>query len=250
MPHKRAKRSVREQQLAQRGSDLAPGNISVSAEGIPKSMARVLNAAKLHAEYRKRKNEDQNEGGKKKKKRKVQGDRADKADMKILPGESLAHFNRRVEDAMRPLVREAVQASSALERKTRKEMLQEKAEKQKAKSDEVIKKQQKSEDAEPERPDKAPSPAKKTDFPTLSTSQPRRLNDIALAPPQFTKVPRLRKGEKAETTKAEGVLSMAQKQMMEAEREKAIQRYRDMKKAKLRESGKLWAEQGEVPSGS
>ncbi|KZT23708.1 hypothetical protein NEOLEDRAFT_1136202 [Neolentinus lepideus HHB14362 ss-1] len=244
MPHKRAKRSTREKEKHQRGSDLAPREAGVSSEAVPKAMVRVLNAAKIQSEYRKRKNEEKDrDEGSKKKRRKVGGEaKADKADMQILPGESLSHFNRRVEDAMRPLVRSAVEASSALERKTRKEMLREKTE-----SNQTQNKPKQNNNSDIEQTKRKPSPSK-TEFATLSTSQPKRLNDIAQAPPQFTRVPKTRKVP--EESKTYNVLSMAQKQMMEEEREKVIKRYRDMKEKKLRDNGKLWTEESEGKAGT
>lgn len=68
-------------------------------EAIPKSVARVLNAAKVQEEWKKRKG-DGEDGGKAKKRRKTteQGNKGKSAasTIKILPGESLAHFSRYV----------------------------------------------------------------------------------------------------------------------------------------------------------
>ena len=75
------------------------------------------------------------------------------------------------------------------------------------------------------------------EFQSLSTSVPRRLNDIAQAPPELKKFP-----PGAATAagimgkRVDGVLSMAQKAMMEQERLKAISRYREMK-ASRRQAG-------------
>ena len=75
------------------------------------------------------------------------------------------------------------------------------------------------------------------EFQSLSTSVPRRLNDIAQAPPELKKLPR-----GAATTagimskRVDGVLSMAQKAMMEQERLKAVSRYREIK-ASRRQAG-------------
>ena len=69
----------------------------MSNEAIPKGAARILNAAKVQAEFRtKRKSEDVGDGKHAKKRKVEQGDGAKGKDvkMKILPGESLAHFNR------------------------------------------------------------------------------------------------------------------------------------------------------------
>lgn len=65
---------------------------------------------------------------------------------------------------------------------------------------------------------------------TTMASAPKRLNDVALAPPEFKKLPRGGKNLSAgASSKSDGVLSMAQKAMMEQEREKAIARYRELK---------------------
>jgi hypothetical protein len=76
------------------------------------------------------------------------------------------------------------------------------------------------------------------DFLPAATSAPKRLNDIAMAPPELKTLPRgaAAKSKTGGTSgsKADNVVSMAQKVMMEQEREKAIKRYRDMKAAKSR----------------
>lgn len=71
------------------------------------------------------------------------------------------------------------------------------------------------------------------EFQVVSTSAPRRLNDIAQEPPVLKKFPGVTKNDAAPS----GVLSMAQKAMMEEERDKAIRYYRELKAKKLRESG-------------
>lgn len=79
------------------------------------------------------------------------------------------------------------------------------------------------------------SPAEPTepsspDPPKEFASRPKttRLNDIAQAPPTLSHKPR--KAQSAETfKKTDGLVSLAQKQMMESEREKVIERYRDLR---------------------
>jgi hypothetical protein len=80
------------------------------------------------------------------------------------------------------------------------------------------------------------------EFATTSSAAPRRLNDVAMAPPELKKLPRgaakrSASGGKAKAgaTAAAGVLSMAQRAMMEVERENAIRRYREMKERKAKE---------------
>ena len=69
------------------------------------------------------------------------------------------------------------------------------------------------------------------EFSMASTAAPRRLNDTVQAPPDITKFPRgIRKPS---NDKSSGVLSMAQKVMMEEERERAITHYRELKARRL-----------------
>ena len=65
------------------------------------------------------------------------------------------------------------------------------------------------------------------EFQVASSSVPRRLNDIAKAPPEFKKFPR--GASSTVTGRADGVLSMSQKLMMDQERTIAIARYRKLK---------------------
>jgi hypothetical protein len=87
------------------------------------------------------------------------------------------------------------------------------------------------------------------EFAAMSSAAPRRLNDIAMAPPRLKKFPRGVKtkhnspasgGEKAKAGAGAGagagVLSMARRVMVEAERESAIKRYREMKERKTKEA--------------
>lgn len=94
-----------------RGKDIAPSG-NLSTESIPKSISRILDAAKIREEFKQRKRTalgDPSDGsGRPKKKRKQgEGNASDKINaatnvkgkekangIKIQPGESLAHFNR------------------------------------------------------------------------------------------------------------------------------------------------------------
>ncbi|KAI9446804.1 hypothetical protein H4582DRAFT_2167617 [Lactarius indigo] len=232
MPHKRAKRSAREQQRKERGADLPPvgadSSTALSTEGVPKSISRVLDAARIRAEYRQKKRARQLEEGahdgaddgdaptlaksKKRRRTAADSDAGKSSTIEIQPGESLKHFNRRVEDHMRPLVQSAMRTSAATEAQGK--------ESGRAASD----------DKHRDRP---------KEFATISSARPRRLNDIATAPPELKKLPRRRAsdlGAKPTRTKAAGsILSMAQRAMMETERENAIRRYREMKERKVKE---------------
>lgn len=157
---------------------------------------------------------------------------------------------------MRPLVRDAIQTSAAVARKVKKDEELEKAAAKKNKQtlaqEPPSKKSAKgkgkaveSDESEDEAKHTKPTQATKSatdhdgpkEFATLSTSAPRRLNDIALAPPELKKLPRGAKprnateaGAKSSVSLREGALSMAQKAMLEEERERVIKAYREMKK--------------------
>jgi hypothetical protein len=127
---------------------------------------------------------------------------------------------------MAPLVKSAVHTSAAISRKVRA------GEKQKH----APQSNEGSTSTPLKKPGQDANPPK--EFSKVSSAAPRRVNDIVLAPPQLTKRPR---GNSQVTSPAkgggEGVVSMAQKMMMEVEREKAILRYREMKERRKREQG-------------
>jgi len=69
----------------------------ISNEAIPKSLARVLNAAKIRDDYKERKRMiDEDTQGNAGKKRKIDGkdEKAKNGVSGILPGESLQHYNK------------------------------------------------------------------------------------------------------------------------------------------------------------
>ena len=236
----------------------------------------MLDAARIRAEYRQKKRArlQEEDGGvdastapaKAKKRRRATagsgvGDKATTTTttIEIRPGESLKHFNRcafacslpmreeilphtlfffrRVEDHMRPLVRSAMLASAATERKERRSTAT-------APTVNGTARESKDRKAAAEGTTTTLSTAtqhrdRPKEFATTSSAQPRRLNDIATAPPVLKKLPRgasSNLGAKhSARTKAGGVLSMAQRVMMETERENAIRRYREMREHKTKE---------------
>jgi hypothetical protein len=156
---------------------------------------------------------------------------------------------------MRPLVQSAMRASAATERKERKaaasatssssnkSAIANKTREQppKASSSSI---QAHVEDASPPasvtaRHDDDDRPK---EFATTSSAAPRRLNDVAMAPPELKKLPRgAAKQRSSAGGKAKaGVLSMAQRAMMEVERENAIRRYREMKERKVEEGDRTF----------
>lgn len=171
---------------------------------------------------------------------------------------------------MRGDVLAAVQKGSALERKARMKEQDEKREKQKSKKTSANPKDSSKVSKEdltavtghsnPSKKQSVPdttstidktqsskqekSTSKPTDFQTIASSAPRRLNDIVQAPPELKKLPRgaakLKAARLAQgagsspdgRTLRQGALSMAQKAMMEEERERAVRMYREMRKRK------------------
>lgn len=183
MPHKRAKRSLRTPTI----SDNAPDS---QDNDMPKSMARVLNAQKIRSDWKAKKRSAEDTGKETTlKKRKIENK------VSIKPGESLGHFNRRVEDDMRSAVRAATKSSNATTRKAKRTETEQE-----------------------------PRTKNKEAHKEFATAAPKKLNDVAQAPPELKFKPRGKV-----TNKKEGALSMAQQQMMEMEREKAIARYRQLK---------------------
>ncbi|KAF6759157.1 hypothetical protein DFP72DRAFT_793758, partial [Ephemerocybe angulata] len=271
MPHKRAKQSIRVKTRKEQGSELAPtAKDSIANEGIPKSAQRILNGFQIREDYKKRKmqgdGEEAKEGGKRRKTESAA------EQLKILPGESIQHFNRRVEDDLRPLVKTAMESGRAVVRKVIRDEIEAKqaAKDKKGKgkdtaaessSEPIAKSKSKSSktaetdaDVVPSKKSKkstsaaatTPTPAaskhdgRPKDFVAASTSAPKRLNDIAMAPPELKRLSakggastsfKLGKVTEAASAKSD-VVSMAQKALMEQERENAIRRYREMKAAK------------------
>ncbi|EEB94365.1 hypothetical protein MPER_06833, partial [Moniliophthora perniciosa FA553] len=196
----------------------------------------VLNGLKIRRDFnaRKRQLEDSSDGRDDGKRQKVE-DRKKKEETfpGILPGESLQHYNKRVEDSMRPLVRNAMKTSLATIRG---------AKKQEAAKKPLVQEKNKKEDVESSAdPSPSPSSSKPKEFKVLPSSAPKRLNDIVQAPPEMIRLKNSRTQRSldrhAATSKRDGVISMAQKQMMEVEREKAIARYRQLKAAKRKDGG-------------
>jgi len=235
-----------------RGTDLDPGKDSIRNEAIPKSAARIFNAQATRDQWKEKKrkhDEDEGDRGGKRRKTESHGPKSDKkkVSLTIQPGESMQHFNRyvntasscvlylllidffrrRVEDDLRPLVKSAAQSARVLSRNIAREehearLAAKKSKKEKGKPP-VSETPPKPRDRSPPPEDKFTGRVK--EFQMSSSSAPKRLNDIAQAPPEFKKLPR---GVSSAIGKRDGVLSMSQKVMMEQEREKAIARYREL----------------------
>ena len=142
---------------------------------------------------------------------------------------------------MRPLVRSAMLTSAATERKERRSA---------ATTATAVNGKSKDHKAEEHTiSTTAQHRDRPTEFATISSAKPSRLNDIATAPPVLKKLPRgatsSSLGANHPTrTKAGGVLSMAQRVMMETERENAIRRYREMRERKTKEESEQTSSYG------
>ena len=148
---------------------------------------------------------------------------------------------------MRPTVQSTIQSSQALERRTRKTFSgprkkesawnqttrQVTGRRLRGQSPTVAVAALGSKSTDPNEDDAYERPK---EFTQLSSSAPRRLNDIAQRPPEMKEMPW---GTKCVNFGAqrEGILSMAQRTMMEQEREKAIARYRVLKASRLSTTG-------------
>ncbi|KAG1739446.1 uncharacterized protein EDB91DRAFT_385027 [Suillus paluster] len=243
MPHKRAKRAVRERERSLKGVNLPPKHLG-NEDTVPKSAARILNAEKIRHEFREKKRKIDEPNGDQcpqlKRRRQASDMNGRKEEMlKIKPGETIARFNKRVESSMMPLIRTAMQQSSAQVRRVQKHESEEGVAKP-AQDKTMINKRSHTDVSNPSAPASTYTPHqqprdKPKEFRVSSTSAPRRLNDIAQEPPQFGKLPRgARSGKDSSKAKVAGILSMAQKAMMEEERENVIKRYRELKAKKLR----------------
>ncbi|KAG8850385.1 hypothetical protein FRB96_000449 [Tulasnella sp. 330] len=203
MPHKRAKQSVRLAERKKKGYDMAPSKEDEMQ--IPKGMARVLNAEKTRADHRDRKRqreeEEQTERAKKRRKADVP-----QANLRIMPGESMRQFSRRVDGEMREKVDSAMRSAKPIKKQPKRTVAA---------------------DADSHTPSRSTRNTK-TEFDERDDR--RSVNDVALAPPT------LKRPKQALPTKTSpGVVSMAQKRMMEEERERVIVRYREMKQRKMAE---------------
>jgi len=148
---------------------------------------------------------------------------------------------------MRPLVKSAVQSSSAHMRKLAKDTSNKVDERSRKTSNSsgptasVGKTREPKPKADPAQDRVEDRKGPSTEFEKTSTSAPRRVNDIVQAPPHIKHFPRNAKkivATAGKGRKSDAVISMAQKAMMEAERENVIQRYRELKERRLKQQQK------------
>jgi hypothetical protein len=129
---------------------------------------------------------------------------------------------------MAPLVRTALTSSSTQTRKVRKEEL---GHKEREKEGKEKNKNKTSSTRQSELPtERVVTKTKESrDF---SKAAPRKLNDVVQAPPELPTLRLTVKKDGGKTKDGDSILSLAQKAMMEKERENAIRRYRELKERK------------------
>lgn len=138
---------------------------------------------------------------------------------------------------MRPLVRTAMSSTVSVSKQKRKASERDEQPNTPAKPNETKSPRHPESKSQAKESNSTELVAVQKDFDRLVTSAPKRLNDIVLAPPQLSIGSRLKLKPKDSTKssgdKSDNVVSVAQKRMMDLEREKAIARYRALKSAKV-----------------
>jgi len=158
-----AKRSVRESEKEKKGRDLPPqthtGSSGYTDNDTPKGATRILNAMGVQQAYheRRRAETDGSFGSRSKGKGKASNQSQSlrngggKQALKIMPGETLGQFNRRLEDHMRPVVSQAIKDAAAKQAQQEKEIWQEKKKRrEEAKAAKKAKEAKEAEEAEEE----------------------------------------------------------------------------------------------------
>ncbi|KAI9624310.1 hypothetical protein H4Q26_016880 [Puccinia striiformis f. sp. tritici PST-130] len=267
MPHKRAKASIRKAESERKGFDLPPNQQANKkrkrkekhnssrvktyeiSEDIPKNMFMILNAEKIRADYkiRKAQNNDplnasksssssmQNQRSKlapttgsnnavstTTTQRRNQSTRSTKAqdELKILPGEGLGSFNRRGHlEAQSNRSNESSQNKLAPKKADTPGVASSSTPAEGPKAPEV-----EEDSIEEETPNLKAKPVK--DFAPRPSKFP--ITDVAMEPPTLSLTKTMKKNL-ASSNRTPFPISSAQKRSLELEREKVINRYRQMK---------------------
>ncbi|KAG8935415.1 hypothetical protein FRC01_000022 [Tulasnella sp. 417] len=230
MPHKRLKHSARMERRDKLGYDRPP--TKGEHDSMSKKMGWITNAEKMREQLKqlKRKREEEEEGVRPPKRSRGSagdGEAEQPTAVKIKPGESMRDFNRRVEEEFKWKMQSAYKtASKGGGGKKRK------AAKQDAQDNSAGGPITATTSADA----KSSAGKGKTEFDRRVDR--RSVNDVAEAPPTLTALPRgAAAAGKSGKASAESQLpvSAVQKRMMEEEREKAIKRYRDLKRLKTQQ---------------
>ncbi|KIO25332.1 hypothetical protein M407DRAFT_25344 [Tulasnella calospora MUT 4182] len=235
MPHKRLKQSARIERRNKLGFDRPP--TKEKGDSMSKKMAWITNAEEMREQLKqlKRKREEEEEGIRPPKRSRGSagdGEAGQPTAVKIKPGESMRDFNRRVEEEfkwkMQGVYKQASKGGGGKKRK---------AAKQDAQDNPTGSSITATTSAEAK-----PSTGKgKTEFERRVDR--RSVNDVAEAPPTLTALPRGAAAAAGKSGKASAEsqlpVSAVQKRMMEEEREKAIERYRELKRLKTQQKTRL-----------
>lgn len=253
MPHKRAKASIRKANSLKIGYDLPPtehqarksrrrskhshGTMKGPNEEVPKNMFRILNAEKIRADYRMRKNQAQTPmsssdiSRKLKPTKQAQPSKSESSPksqgkIQILPGESLYSFNRRVETTLRPQVTAVMRSARNKSTQANAELIKGKAKLEPAEAQSEEKSGGDSSELKPTTSREnlikefAPRPSK---FPLQAT---------VMEPPSLSLTKSMKKNLTASSNSNRRTplpISAAQKKSLEIERARVIERYRKLK---------------------
>ncbi|TIC23912.1 hypothetical protein E3Q12_01781 [Wallemia mellicola] len=221
MPHKRAKKSVRDKNTKESGFNNAPSGYRINNEQLPKGAMRILMGGKIQEQFRERKRQRTDES-----------DNKEDKDLKIRPDERLKDFNRRIDNKMRKDINTSIKSNTSEKAAKRMNKIIEKEqekEKQKKRAAEELKAHQEAQaeedDSEEERPER--------DFEVAD--QRRSLNDVAQAPPTLPRMKRQAKRFGVEDSSAGSrVGAPLMRQMeLEKERDRVINLYRQQKGKRL-----------------
>ncbi|EIM23088.1 hypothetical protein WALSEDRAFT_59772 [Wallemia mellicola CBS 633.66] len=221
MPHKRAKKSVRDKNTKESGFNNAPSGYRIDNEQLPKGAMRILMGGKIQEQFRERKRQRTDES-----------DNKEDKDLKIRPDERLKDFNRRIDNKMRKDINTSIKSNTSEKAAKRMNKIIEKEqekEKQKKRAAEELKAHQEAQaeedDSEEERPER--------DFEVAD--QRRSLNDVAQAPPTLPRMKRQAKRFGVEDSSAGSrVGAPLMRQMeLEKERDRVINLYRQQKGKRL-----------------
>ncbi|GHJ88289.1 hypothetical protein NliqN6_4691 [Naganishia liquefaciens] len=270
MPHKRSKRSVRESEKQKKGHNLAPSDASLGSSYVddtPKGAARIFNSLKVRQDYHDKKKSQAaaaaagaaDKKGKRRQDPAAAGKNANGLP-KIIPGESLGDYNRRLEDHMRPAVTQAMRDANAKRAEEERKLASEKKARREAQKEAKRRK-----DAGLPKPDKeeaavvaadeergvggreasgkrgrdeeasgsdteGQTPKRgKTEFD--KAPQRHSILDVMTAPPVL---PKLKKQKKAAPSSifapiGRNPFNAGQQRILEEERERVVARYRELK---------------------
>ena len=275
MPADPERKHTRGCRLTRRGQNLAPK--STDYDDAPRGAMRIINSMSTQASFRAKGGRSSEDTGERRKRPKGEdgpsskgrgasnggddkGKNASKEKDKpavpgIMPHETLGEYNRRVESIMRAGVSQAIKSAGRVKAEQEKEARRAKEERKEraaairrgeaaAAGASNGKASGKGEDKEgAARGTKRKHDASDAAIEFKTKEGPRRLNDIAQAPPSLPSL-KVAKSDGASKSvwaakgKARLGLSAGQERIMEEERERVIKQYREMKAAKEEERGK------------